>query len=517
MTNKVLDELFNNIVNYLKSDYSISTDFAYAQLNDENYFTRLLNDSNIFTKEHRKFLWKVLDRIETVDCISNVRNLFDLYRNNEVPQQSNELRSGYVPVRDKDNKIVSYRFKVKTRKFDFSGEVSREELEEWVANYSLRGAGQTASEVCLKTCWNTDQFKAILRAFGIFKSTPYTLHEAEENTLEELSNKLLNRKEIKVIKNAERRAARDIEDRYNKLLEENQKLKTFNSLAENALSNVPVINIDKKYNDYQSDRKDLILWLSDWHIGARVDDPTNPNWYFGYDEFMDRIYKTINNIPKENYDNVVIAVMGDMIDGFNGQTTRGGHTLPQNMGDDDQLATYTNGIKEIIEYVLNRINHNFLKLITVKGGNHDGFALGYLTYEIFNQYAAGDTISAELIDSPMFGHFVLGDHTYVLSHGKDPYYCKKGLSLNVTEKDRSTYLNYLIKNNIDPNSTNVHFVKGDLHQDNFQQIGAHIDVRTVASLFGASDYSDYNFSDSDAGTSYEIIRGRNVERGMIKI
>ena len=34
--------------------------------------------------------------------------------------------------------------------------------------------------------------------------------------------------------------------------------------------------------------------------------------------------------------------MGDNLDGFNAQTTRGGHALPQNMTDEESFDTYVN-------------------------------------------------------------------------------------------------------------------------------------------------------------------------------
>lgn len=518
MTNKVLNELLENIIEFLNSDYEICTDFAYANYGDEDYFYRLINQSSNFSQQDKETIWSIIDDL-AITKIDQLKAIFSHYEENEIeviPEKLKQYNSWFLPVRDSEHRIVKYKFKVETKKFDFDGEVSREDLEEWVANYSLRGAGMTASEVCLNTKWNTDQFRAILRTFGIYKSTPYTLHEAEENTLEELSNKLLNRKEIKVIKNAERRAARDIETRYNKLLEENNNLKTLTGLVEDKLSNV-TINISKTFHKYKPTSKSLTIWLSDWHIGARVDDPTNSNKHFGREDIMNRLDNLFNSIPKYSYNTVSLVVLGDMIDGFNGQTTRGGHQLPQNMGDDEQLSTYIDAITFCIESTIQKIDHKTLNLVTIKGGNHDGFALGHLTYQIFKRYVTEDYIQAKMMESPMFGHFSVGNHTYVISHGKDPYYCTRGLSLNVTDKDRGTYLAYLLKNNIDPKTTKVHFVKGDLHQDNFQQVGTNIDVRTVASLFGASDYSDYNFSNCNAGTSFDIIDGEIITRGMISV
>lgn len=517
MKDKVLKDLQNNIIAFLNSSYTNYKDYASKILFDEEYFDRLIEHTGKFTEDNKRDLWEIL---ASVDCskIDFIREMFKSLKDNDEikkPEKYKNYNSWYRPVRDENNKITFYEFQVETKKFNFSGSIPRYQLEEWVANYSNRGAGMTASEVCLDTVWNTDQFRAILRTFGIYKSTPYTLHEAEENTLEELSNKLLNRKEIKVIKNAERRSAKEFENRYNQLVEENNKLKTLSGLIEDKLSSVTV-NIDKKFNEYNAEDKDLIIWLSDWHIGARVDDPTNNNKSFGREEIIQRIHNLFYYLPKYNYNSVSLVVLGDMIDGFNGQTTRGGHQLPQNMGDDEQLSTYVDAINLCIRQTLIQINHHHLNLITIKGGNHDGFALGHLTYQIFKQYE-NEFVNTMLIESPMFGHFAIGKHTYVVSHGKDPYYCTKGLSLNVTDKDRGTYLSYLLKNNISPRTRKIHFVKGDLHQDNFQQVGHNIDVRTVASLFGASDYSDYNFSDCNAGTSYDIVSGDLVMRGMINV
>lgn len=513
---KVLNELKKNIEDFVTSDYNDIQTYERKKLLFEGYFDTLINDSSVFSLAEQDDLHSLLNSDFNQDVLDSIFESAMLKTANTEPSGSIN-KSWYRAIRNKEGKILHYEFNVKTPKFCFRGKVTREELEEWVSNYSLRGAGQTASEVCLSTNYTTEQFRAILRTFKINKSTPYTLHEAEENTTEELINKLLNSKELKTVKSAERRERKDLENRYVKLLEENISLKKFNNSINDIISELNPIVLQHSPSQPSGLEKDLLIWLSDWHIGARVDDTTNENFDFTEDEFMRRLDLTLENLPQNNYDTIVISVLGDMIDGFNNQTTRGGHMLPQSMGDDEQLRIYVKGLNHFIQTILTKYSYKNIRLVTVRGGNHDGFAIGYLTEAIFKQYSLlNENITTQMIDSPMFGHFLVGNHLYIISHGKDPYYAKRGLSVTVTDKDRSIYLSYLLKNNLNPNLYDIHIVKGDLHQDNYQQVEAHIDVRTVASLFGASDYSARNFAMCNAGTSYEIINEyNNIERGVV--
>jgi hypothetical protein len=62
---------------------------------------------------------------------------------------------------------------------------------------------------------------------------------------------------------------------------------------------------------------------------------------------------------------------------------------------------------------------------------------------------------------------------------------------------------------------NIHIVKGDLHSNNMNSC-KKFTYRNVLSLFGASDYSNYNFSRNSYGLSYDLIINDNLISGTFE-
>lgn len=96
---------------------------------------------------------------------------------------------------------------------------------------------------------------------------------------------------------------------------------------------------------------------------------------------------------------------------------------------------------------------------------------------------------------------------------KDDQYMKKGLPLNLDDKSKILIYEWMEENNI--HGKNVHFVKGDLHSNSLNSC-RRFDYRNVLSLFGASDYSNYNFSRNSYGVSYDLFIGENIIRGTFE-
>ena len=70
-------------------------------------------------------------------------------------------------------------------------------------------------------------------------------------------------------------------------------------------------------------------------------------------------------------------------------------------------------------------------------------------------------------------------------------------------------------NDNDLTGDNIRIIKGDLHSNNFNSC-KRFDYRNVLSLFGASDYSSFNFSRNSYGVSYDIVTyNGSVMRGEI--
>lgn len=96
---------------------------------------------------------------------------------------------------------------------------------------------------------------------------------------------------------------------------------------------------------------------------------------------------------------------------------------------------------------------------------------------------------------------------------KDDKYCKKGLPLNLDNKSKGMLYEWLDSKGII--GTKIHFIKGDLHGNSMNSC-RKFTYRNVLSLFGASDYANYNFSRNSYGLSYDLFVGDNMISGTFE-
>ena len=72
---------------------------------------------------------------------------------------------------------------------------------------------------------------------------------------------------------------------------------------------------------------------------------------------LKRVYTEAYHIGG-GFENIVICNLGDSLDGYNGQTTRGGHDLAQNMSNKEQLHTYIKLMTSFIKSIQEEIRHS---------------------------------------------------------------------------------------------------------------------------------------------------------------
>lgn len=90
---------------------------------------------------------------------------------------------------------------------------------------------------------------------------------------------------------------------------------------------------------------------------------------------------------------------------------------------------------------------------------------------------------------------------------------KRGMPLNLDDKTKVMLYEWLEEHDI--HGSNIHFIKGDLHSNSLNSC-RKLDYRNVLSLFGASDYSNMNFSRNSYGMSYDLFVDDNLIRGTFE-
>ena len=190
------------------------------------------------------------------------------------------------------------------------------------------------------------------------------------------------------------------------------------------------------------------------------------------------------------------------------KTARLDHNLPENMDGFEQADAYISLVKNFIEGLASAGICNDIRIYSVRCGNHTGPI----------EYVATKALFAELklqgiksfLSNGFFCVFKEGKHSYCLAHGKDDKYMKKGMPLNLDDKNKVMLYDWLEDNGI--TGDNIHIIKGDLHSSNYSSC-KKLDYRNVLSLFGSSDYSAFNYTRNSYGISYDLSINGNIVRG----
>ena len=179
-------------------------------------------------------------------------------------------------VRDENNKIKLYSYEIfKRNKTPLVGKLTREEMASIYRLYSFYGAGLTQRQISrMFPDLSLIDFKRILRAFNITKaSSPFPPHMLEELSEEKLREIQLREKENDFLRKAEMDIIKHNEKLLKEYAKENielkKKLESINTIQVD-LKNFKPSKVIRDTEKIESNNH-LILYLSDLHVGARVD------------------------------------------------------------------------------------------------------------------------------------------------------------------------------------------------------------------------------------------------------
>lgn len=259
--------------------------------------------------------------------------------------------------------------------------------------------------------------------------------------------------------------------------------------------------------DNYANKKSLFIYISDTHVGAMTEtDSLYENYYSDtvFKSRMDKLFEEVATLQATHgkFENIFVLNLGDSIDGMNAQTSRGGHTLPQNLSNKEQFEVYTQTIIKLFDKLFEANLANNLKFYSVGESNHAG-SLEYVlnrTIEIYLN-ATYPNIETKVFDK-FLGHFEYGENTFILTHGKDSKNLKFGLPLILTEKAESLINDYIFMNNI--RTKFITLVKGDLHQSSVQY-GKRFKYKNVMSVYGGSAWVSVNYGSTNSGVDIEVV------------
>jgi hypothetical protein len=260
----------------------------------------------------------------------------------------------------------------------------------------------------------------------------------------------------------------------------------------------------------ENNNKSLLVYTSDKHIGAETSTDSIYENKYNLAIFTDRLTLLMQNIKKQSqifgvFKNLVIFDLGDAVDGYNNQTTRGGHHLPQNMDNKSQFLGYFEAHRRFFaSLIASGVAHN-ISFVGMANSNHGGdidfMAMKTLEIWLNAKFPKIDTyISGKFID-----HIKIDNHTIMYSHGKDKVDRNRGLPLNLDPKSEVFINDYIEYYNL---TNNIHFIKGDLHQSN-KNTAKKFRYRNVMSMYGSSSWSHHNFGNGKSGVSMDVVDGNS--------
>jgi hypothetical protein len=417
-----------------------------------------------------------------------------------------EARSHVDAIRQ-DGKITKYQFKILVHNAPtLEGTLTREEVDLMFRLFTSEGANLTQKTVSRYfPLYTFSEFKKIKNAFNLTKSSvPFAPHIVEEHTEEELIELLRQQKENNFLKKYEQTKEQIFAQQYHDLLKTHHDLRSNVSSFKEFLGDFE-FQAQLQFNQGIETGKTLIVYLSDMHVGADVSHYSiysNPyNEVVINDRFqkiLDFIYKTTTNFKVSN---LVVCNLGDSLDGYNGQTTRGGHSLPQNLNNKDQYKTYISAMLDFFQNLYTSGQFSTIRYYCVEGGNHDG-DFGYLANQALVasiQYLFPE-INATIFDK-FIDYLYVGSQTFILCHGKDAKDMFKNMPLTLNDKVTNQINEFIDYEGL---HGPIHFIKGDLHQT-ATTYASRFRYKSVGSFFGSSEWIHKNFGLTKAVCDMDIL------------
>tara|TARA_R110000868_G_C10962962_1_gene768729 strand:+ start:365 stop:1624 length:1260 start_codon:yes stop_codon:yes gene_type:complete len=263
----------------------------------------------------------------------------------------------------------------------------------------------------------------------------------------------------------------------------------FESIVKKYIEPVHVDFEPLQQSNYEFDR----LVYTDVHNGMT----TNENGYSLYggkwdeDEIKARLAVIIAHVVERQTSNTLfIDELGDFMDGWDGETTRKGHKLPQNM---DNEKAFDVGLYFKVAMIQGLAKH-YTRIIchNVCNDNHAG-SFGYVVNSAFKQIVEARYSHVEVTNFRKFmDHYIIGDLCFILTHGKDSKSLKFGFKPHLDPKQIEKIKNYIDQHKL--HAYKVELSKGDSHQKLFDESSSDaFDYYNYGALSPSSEWVQTNF------------------------
>lgn len=255
----------------------------------------------------------------------------------------------------------------------------------------------------------------------------------------------------------------------------------------------PIVINNKSKNIAKFDR----AVFTDTHIGMDV----NKDGFSLYDgewneeQIFKRLEIFVNEIIKNKKSNTLfLNDLADFLDGWDGETTRGGHKLPQNMDNQKAFDVALLFKIRLIDALLQ--HYNFIKFVNICNDNHAG-SFGYIVNSAFKTYIELKyPNNIEVINQRKFiNHYIIDNRCFILTHGKDEKSLKFGFKPKLDPIQIEKIKNYIDEYKL--HNYKIEFSKGDSHQLLFDHTSSTaFEYQNFGAFSPPSDWVKTNFKNT---------------------
>jgi hypothetical protein len=230
-------------------------------------------------------------------------------------------------------------------------------------------------------------------------------------------------------------------------------------------------------------RKGLALYAAEWNES----------------ELIKRVKEMAEFVlANKSSDSLVIDDLGDFMDGWDGETTRKGHKLPQNMTNEEAFESGLKAKVMLIDYLAPQYKN--IMCNNICEDNHSG-AFGYIVNSAFKHVIDRKHSNVHVINNKKFiNHYIIGRHGFIISHGKDSRNLKFGFKVQLDPRSVEKISQY-IRHAQDIRSCDyVEFSKGDSHQMLFDYSSSdEFDYFNFPAFSPSSEWVQTNFKKGRSG------------------
>lgn len=247
----------------------------------------------------------------------------------------------------------------------------------------------------------------------------------------------------------------------------------------------------------------LIIYISDIHAGARNSELNIHNLSYSEEDLKNRLEKIVNEVMSLNkkFKEVVIANLGDSVDGWDGFTQRKTHHLGS-MSNKDQFDIYFRSMSIFYKSLFESNISDKFTVINCLDSNHEGVQFSYICNKTVEYFLKEKYPDVKFFQQEKFIElYTFANKDIAMCHGKDATIMKYPMKKHLDDR-LDLWANQYFDSKKSKNSRIL--VKGDLHMF-AQEPGKFGTYINIPSVYGTSDYISMNYGISRPGAGIQII------------